>query len=409
MSNRTLSDIETGKYLIHLVKCALDDVVPFDIPDKTDWHKVFSAARKSSLEGISFLAVDKLQNKPEEKIYSHWKNIYLQIVYREMRFDFERQAIFAKMSEKGLSYMPLKGINLLRFYPKEGMRSMCDNDILYGEIMQGTDGIFHVKGETEEEKKECLKDAQNKLIDVMTSLGFAVGSLVGHDERFTKGDLLFEMHRSLVPENRSYYLYYKNSWQRAVQNAHDPNLFAYSQDDEYIYTVVHIDKHLKTSGTGLRSIVDLYVFLKNAGCSFDRAYIDGELVKLGIADIEKRLRNFAFDLFEKTELSSVDEDMLLFFLNCGTYGNFNEMMRQNLNRLGAEENSRKAKSFYIKKRLFSVSESELKMFFPAFYKHKGLRPFLPAYRVFRGMFTNSKRFFGETRYLLTKSKDKKDK
>lgn len=40
---------------------------------------------------------------------------------------------------------------------------------------------------------------------------------------------------------------------------------------------------MKTSGTGLRSIVDLYVFLKSAGDKLDRDYVDGELEKLGIS------------------------------------------------------------------------------------------------------------------------------
>lgn len=63
---------------------------------------------------------------------------------------------------------------------------------------------------------------------------------------------------------------------------------------------------MKTSGTGLRSIVDLYVFLKSAGDKLDRDYVDGELEKLGISDVEKRLRGFAFSLFEGNELSDDD-------------------------------------------------------------------------------------------------------
>ena len=43
---------------------------------------------------------------------------------------------------------------------------------------------------------------------------------------------------------------------------------------------------MKTSGTGLRSIVDLYVFLKSAGDKLDRNYVDGELEKLGIPYVE---------------------------------------------------------------------------------------------------------------------------
>ncbi|MDY3760275.1 MAG: nucleotidyltransferase family protein [Eubacteriales bacterium] len=410
MPEQKLIDINTGKYLTHLIKCALENAVPEEIPSDTDWLKVFFAAKQSSLEGITYISVEKLRNKPEERLFDHWKNVYSQIVYREVRFDFERQNIFEKMHENGLSYLPLKGINLLRFYPKAGMRSMCDNDILYGQIERGSDGIFRIKGKNEEERAASLREAQDKLVSVMTSLGFEVGSLVGHDERFTKGSLLFEMHRSLVPPNRPYFKYYENSWQRAIQSADDPNRFSYSREDEYIYTVVHTDKHLKTSGTGLRSIVDLYVFLKSAGDKLDRDYVDGELEKLGISDVEKRLRSFAFSLFEGNELSDDDGQMLLFFLNCGTYGNFDEMMRQNLNRLGAEEKRGKAKFAYLKKRLFpDISNETLKRCFPAFYKHRALRPFLPVYRVFRGFFKNTRYFFREVGYLFSRRKDLSDK
>lgn len=403
-----ISDAETGKYLAHLVKSALDNSAPRRIPDTTDWKKVFFAVKKNSLEGITFLAVEKMSEKPADKLFEYWKDVYQKLSYIEFLFENERNTLFAEMRKAGLSYLPLKGVNFLRFYPKPGMRSMGDNDILYGLVEQDENGIFHIAGETDEEREKTLAAARERLVEIMKSLGFEVGSLLGHDERFMKGPLLFEMHRSLVPSDSVYFEYYKNSWKRALRSASDPNRFAYSQNDEYIYTVVHIDKHLKTSGTGLRSIVDLYVFLKNVGAELDREYIDAELKKLGVFEVEERLRNFAFSLFEADSLSAEDEELLLYFLNCGTYGNFDEMMRLNLKRLGADGNRGKAKAAYVKKRLSKVSEAELEIYFPVFYRHRFLRPFLPVHRIFRGMFTNTRYFFREVGYLFSRKKDKKD-
>ncbi len=55
--------------------------------------------------------------------------------------------------------------------------------------------------------------------------------------------------------------------------------------------MTHMFKHFDGSGTGIRSLLDQYVYLNRLEDSLDFPYIDKQCEILGIADFEKENRD----------------------------------------------------------------------------------------------------------------------
>ena len=62
--------------------------------------------------------------------------------------------------------------------------------------------------------------------------------------------------------------------------------YHFTPEDFYVYLVAHEYKHYVRGGTGLRSLLDVYVFLRRMGDSLDRDYIRRETDKLNITEFE---------------------------------------------------------------------------------------------------------------------------
>ena len=71
-------------------------------------------------------------------------------MYHQFGFEEEREALFSRFSEVGLSYMTLKGLRFADLYPMPGMRSMSDLDILFGYVEEKEDGRYGFAGRTKQ-------------------------------------------------------------------------------------------------------------------------------------------------------------------------------------------------------------------------------------------------------------------
>lgn len=282
---------------------------------------------------------------------SERKTIVLDDEYKKITSEFESSQIW---------YMPLKGHILKEYYPGFAMREMSDVDILYD------------SSHAEDSKK------------IMENLGYEVKSFgdKNDDDYIKKPVSNFELHRNLFKkvEQKRFYEYYKDAKDRLLVKD-DDNLYGYhfKPEDFYIYMIAHEHKHFNYSGTGLRSLLDTYLFLKNN--KMDMEYVSEETDKLGISDFEKKNRALATDLFNGAELSNEEQAMLEYIISSGTFGTFD-------NKVGNEVKKTGGKGKYILRRLFGpISKKDpynvyFRKRYSTFYKYPVLLPFLPIYRVF---------------------------
>ena len=375
---------DAGRYILELIKCSLHGMCPPEIPENCNWKQVVYLAVKNSVTSTISPAVKKYEGEIPEEIRKKIEEALPATVYRLLRFQIERENIFAKLEQKKIAYLPLKGILLADYYPAAGMRWMCDNDILYG---NAADNRMHNEDCNADSDAERLAE---ELESVMTELGYMPEHVGGvHDVYQKKPFFNFEMHRKLVPEDSTFAKYYENPWDRAHLVNGKMYEYHFSDEDEYIYMLVHAYKHYDVSGCGIRTLVDEYVFL-NKKNSMDWKYIEEQLEMIGLSSFEKQLRTAATNVFSPNGvMTERDWDMISYMFNCGTYGTMSNRIRRNLEKLQDENNLDQsgARRRYLKERFF-VNEMFIKESYPFFYRHKKLRFVLPFYRVMKGLVTH---------------------
>ena len=281
-------------------------------------------------------------------------------IKRAMLFEIEFEGIKEQLKRKSISYMPLKGAVIKKFYPRIGMREMADYDIW-------------IKAEKADDVK-----------DIMEKAGFATVSygVSNHDIYRKKPVLNFEMHTELFGINHDsrFYNYYKHIEAKQMGDGCEKHL---SPEDFYIYLIVHEYKHFDNGGIGLRPLVDTYLYLKNNDVDMD--YINKETSKLGIQEFEQINRSLAHNLLENKSLTLKELEMLKTMLSSGAYGTFQTRIENNLrkNRIG--------KLKYMARRIsVPISEKDkrynlFKSHYPVFYENKLLLPGLVIYRIIRSV------------------------
>ena len=187
-------------------------------------------------------------------------------------FNYDLSNITSALEAAGIWYMQLKGADLKNLYPSFAMR---DIDILF----------------------DATRAEEVKTI--MEGLGFQVKSFgTSNDDDYLKPLVSnCEMHRSLFSDKHDRKLneYYKNVKDRLLKDAGNNYGYHFSPEDFYIFMIAHEYKHYSTGGTGLRSLLDTYVYLR--ANDLDMSYVAAELEKLGITDYEQKNRSLAMKLF----------------------------------------------------------------------------------------------------------------
>ena len=117
-------------YLIHLLACALNEKTPKNAREEIDFSLLLALAKKHQVYNIVFPLI-KDMDCVSEKDRESWRSYNLSEITRMITVNNEREKIFAALTAEGIHFMPLKGLILKNYYPKESMRQMSDNDILF--------------------------------------------------------------------------------------------------------------------------------------------------------------------------------------------------------------------------------------------------------------------------------------
>ena len=151
----------------------------------------------------------------------------------------EARRIYAVLSQHNIPYIPLKGQVVRGLYPQPWMRNSRDVDIL-------------LPAQLTEEACRLL----------CQSCGYTVLSDGGHDITLRAANgLWMEMHYRLLEDDEVPYL--DSVWDRAtpVGNGTEHRM---CQEDFYLYHLAHMAKHVRIGGCGIRPLMDLWLFMKQA-------------------------------------------------------------------------------------------------------------------------------------------------
>ena len=367
---------ETAYQMLYLTSCALHGQVPDkDKIAQIDLTKLYQMCQFHSLTSMVCMALESAGvSEPE------WQEAKSKAIRKNIMLDVEREKICNFLEENGIWHISLKGVVLKEMYPQIGMRQMADNDILYD------------------------KAYQDEVLDFMLKNGYKTENeeITYHDTYIKPPVLNFEMHTALYSESSDKRIsaYYTDVKNRLVKDENKKYSYHFTDEDFYIFMTVHEYKHYNSRGTGLRSLLDTYVYINQKNNVLDWNYISGELEKLGIGDFERKSRQLSMKVFSSAELPELSEDerkMLDFYLFSGTYGTMEQFVQRRIEKF-QKQTGKNSKLGYIWYRIFPPMEI-YEAYFPFFYRHKILLPVGWAYRLIRGVTARRKKVQGEIKYL----------
>ena len=360
----TVIRTDTVMDLIWLIRCALSRTKP-DVERVAgmDQQKLYKLSAWHSLDALVGTAMSGAgDGTGAGAMEKRWKAAVDQAVRRTALFDAERSEFLRFMEENGIWYMPLKGVVLKDLYPHYGIRQMSDNDILFD--------VRHAE----------------KVRDWFRGRGYKVKkyALRVHDTYLKEPIYNFEMHRTLFsPSKETWYAYYANVKERLIKDEGNGCGFHFTDEDFYVYFFAHAAKHYKGGGTGLRMLVDLYLYASKK-TDLDWSYIERELKKLGLMESEKEMRELAATLFSgdtylsEQALSPRQRELLSGIISSGTYGTVETQIGNKLERYTKEKKitgKTRLKLHYLRERFFPTTP-EHREYYAFYYQHWWGRPLL---------------------------------
>lgn len=300
---------EIYKDLIFLLSCAVNGITPDTERVKAmNFEKLYRLAKFHTVRAAVCIALKRAGIKDKS-----FCDAYNKAVRKNIYLDTERTAIISSFEEHGIWYMPLKGAVMKDLYPETGMREMADNDLLYD------------------------AGKQQEVMKIMTGHGYTSESVgkTHHDVYMKPPVLNFEMHTALFSASHSeaLYRYYSDTKRLLEKDSENSYGYHFSDEDFYVYMTAHEWKHYNGSGTGIRSLLDCYVYCSAKGDSLDWNYINEQCVKLELSDFEKERRLLAAKVFSSDtlpDLTGSETDMLMCYLTAGTYGTFENAVKRKL-------------------------------------------------------------------------------
>ena len=357
--------------MIYLTACAVNGRKPKqERIDRLDLPKLFEVCQKHILTACVAYALESAGVKDNDFTQAKEKAIRKNIL-----LDAERRTILRKLEAEKIWYMPLKGSLLHDWYPKLGMRQMADNDILFDISRR--------------------EDVRN----IMYDFGYRLKSELEVVDEYLKEPVYnFEMHGELFMEYQVGAMadYYRRIKSRMLKDNNNEYGYHFSNEDFYLFMMAHEYKHFSGGGTGVRSLVDTYVFLRKFKNSLDWDYLSTELEKIGIADFERNNRELAMKVFSFKPLTIEDKKLLDYFVMSETYGTLENSVN---NRIVRDGGGSKVK--YLWYRIFPRIDT-YRVYYPWAYNHKFLLPVAWGYRLIRALTTRRKKVSKEINVLRNK-------
>lgn len=299
--SETLSD--NSKYLISLLRALIHERETMPEPDGVDFGKLFAIAEAQGLSCMLYHALYKLgMDRVDPSTADMLRKTHMAYVQHSVNQELEYYKAAAAFEANGIDYMPLKGWYTRELYPDPVMRYMGDIDIL------------------------IRPEASKRVNGIMLALGYNCESFMQHDDdTYRKGGVMVEIHRMLDTEGLRDPALYRDPFALASESESNGHCRRMGLENAYLYTLVHGMKHFMYGGTGLRTLLDIYLYLKQERIKNTHFYIENCAGRMGISSFVSNMERLAertFGSAEPVAEGELDEDSisLINFLLCSGSG-----------------------------------------------------------------------------------------
>ncbi len=390
--------------LLDLIKMALHgNHGSYDADGSIDYDLVFRIAVNNSVANTVADLICKGNGFSDEI-----KNKFLQqktiVVAHHVVSDRALKELYDKLDDAHISSIFLKGTILRRIYSNPILRAMSDIDV-YAE-----------------------KEDMDRIYTLMRDLKYETG-VIGrgnHYEYLRDRFVKIEFHPEIVSIDSEYgQMVFQKIYPKEVAISSkmdiwnhtapiDGHTFAKQLIPEYhyLYVIMHMMNHFLTAGTGIRSLMDVWLMNKNYADSWDRKLIENLLSDFGMTTFEQFALALADKWFDLSDLSycpkDVDQDRLMgfedFILHSGTYGTIeNHINKQMGFRTGTSSKLR-----YLVSRFF-LPYKIMKECYPCLRKVPILLPVLWIHHAFDGIIKRRKTLMKKMKTITSANLEKAEK
>ena len=307
-----------------------------------NWEALYDLAKAHSVENIFYKAIQNNIGVPpalKEKAKKH----YLGNIHQQITQDYYAEQVFNALNEKNIRYMPLKGYYLRKLYPFPELRTSCDVDFFYD--LNYTEDVHAI----------------------MRGQGFSQSQGGPNHSVWQKELITFEPHFYLLSDNDKFHAYYQNVWERLKSDG--GALHSFSDEDFYVFFIVHAAKHFTHGGFGIRTVLDIHIY--NQVKTLNREYLNEEFEKLGLTKFVRALEELAICWFTGKPMDENTECISEYVMKSGTYGvSLHGIMINNVK----EQSVSGSKFSYFFRTLF-LPYKQMKIRYPILQKIPVLLPF----------------------------------
>lgn len=224
------------------------------VPSEIEWNEAFSEAEKQALVGVLASGLERLPDtqKPPKALLLNWIGLTLQIEQQNKLTTSVCQKICNQLEKDGFASCILKGQSNYRYYPTElrNKRSCGDVDVWV------------------QPEDESCKHPVKTVIEYVQSNFNMNGLCWLHTSHEDKSGVPVEVHlrasfMSEPSKNRRFRKYFKDVGScRTLTEIDGAKIPCLKVDEDVIYQMNHIYRHLIDEGVGLRQVVDYYFLLQ---------------------------------------------------------------------------------------------------------------------------------------------------
>lgn len=202
-----------------------------------DPQRFFTLAKENGLIPFVFASIEK-ETTPEE-LYSRLKKHNYAFVAHDTKALIYIDQINELLNSNKIKHIFMKGSILKQLYPKTYYRGMGDIDILIpSDDLEKVHQLF-------KSNNIFLKQASEQ-----------------HDSFIIGNEMVIEIHPKLYKDfNPKYEMLFSKPWDYTYLK--DAFEYRFEPTYEIIYLLYHLAKHLDAGGIGLRSILDIGVYLNH--------------------------------------------------------------------------------------------------------------------------------------------------
>lgn len=349
--------------LIELLRCLASGETP--IASELNVSAVSFLAYQHGISNLLYPMYRLLPKnlQPDAAVLKSCKQITYAAAIRSELQQKELNALCSAFSEQSIPVLPLKGAIIKALYTKPEYRSMSDIDLLL----------------------PLQKRAEIR--QILEQMGYSLQNCgqIDTDVYISSDGLIFELHFDLTEEapTPETVVFLRSLLERAKP---ENNKLTLSPEEQYVYVLAHMGKHLLSGGSGIRHVMDVWVCCHRQ--NMDRTKLSALLKETGLQKLASAAETLADAWFSKAPSNPLSEKFGESILSGKLFGTDQQRTE---NRMIKASGNRMA---YWLHRVFPNYRTMCR-FFPVLKKLPILLPAFWFFRFFRGLFFGRERLYKE--------------